>query len=96
MIPPVNKELSPDFLDKQSKIKIHRWVNIGSEEYRMIDDIPDFTKKCMRIGFEEGFMFADIHGRLWGKDRNKEIYFPFHIDYDGKNYGFRVASAASN
>lgn len=84
-------------LDAQNIIKIDEWVDIDSERWREVDDNPSFTKKIIRLGFEEPpFLFMDSLGRLWGKSKETERYFPFHLEYRKKLIGFRISKKASN
>lgn len=87
--------LTTEQLDKQSSIYLDGWLDLDSQEYKNKDDNPAFTRKCLRIGMEDGFMFTDSLGRVWGKGNNG-TYYPFHFDYGRKKYGFRIAKQASN
>lgn len=89
--------MNPKELDAQNIIKIDEWVDIDSERWREVDDNPSFTKKIIRLGFEEPpFLFADTLGRLWGKSKETERYFPFHLEYGKKLIGFRISKKAAN
>ena len=86
--------LSPQQLDQQSPVKIERWLDIDSEECCAKDPDIALTKKWLRIGLEDKFLFLDTYGRVWGK--GKEKYYPYHFNIGPKNYGFRVAKKAAN
>lgn len=83
-------------LEAQSPVKIDRWVDVYSEECRMMDDTYDFTKKIMRLGFEDGWMFTDSEGRIWGKDKTGGPCFPFHFEYGNQLIGYRISKRAAN
>jgi hypothetical protein len=88
-------ELTPAQLDTQSHVQVHKWLDMNSEECKDKDNNPAFTKKCLRIGMEEGFLFTDLQGRIWGKGDDGSFY-PFHFEYCKKLYGFRLAAKAAN
>jgi hypothetical protein len=89
-------DLTPKQLDKQSKVKIDRWIEVGSEEWRMMDDNTDFTNKCIRLGFQKPpFLFTDSMGRIWGKG-SQEGYYPFHFEYGKQLIGYRMSKKAAN
>lgn len=55
--------LSPTYLNSQSQIAIDEWLDIDSELCREIDDNYEFTKKILRLGFEDPpFLFTDSLG----------------------------------
>lgn len=88
---------TPQELDAQCKVKIDRWIEIGSEEWRDLDDNPAFTKKILRLGLHhsEPFLFTDTLGRIWGKG-NDGTFYPFHFEYGNKLLGYRIAALALN
>lgn len=88
---------SPQKLDEQATVKIERWIDVGSEEWKEMDDNPSFTKKCIRLGLHEqpAFLFTDALGRIWGKGENG-TYYPFHLEHGKKLYGLRIAVLAAN
>jgi hypothetical protein len=88
---------SPQELDTQSAVKIDRWIEVGSEEWREMDDTPDFTKKILRLGLHhpEPFLFTDMLGRIWGKGEGGKFY-PFHFEYGKKLIGYRISALALN
>ena len=88
--------MSPSELDKQSPVCIDRWIDVDSEEAKLKDEDRSLTKKMMRIGFEDGWMHTDNDGRIWGFDKERNIYYPFHFE-DGKQLvGYRIAKKAAN
>jgi len=89
-------DISPSELDKQSPIKIDKWLNIDSEECREKDPDHSLTKKWLRIGLEDKFLFTDSQGRLWGRGKQSNQYFPYHFNVGEKLYGFRLAATAVN
>ena len=82
-------------LDKQSLIKIDKWLDIDSEECQDKDPDLALTKKWMKIGFEDKFLFADSLGRIWGRG-NEGRFFPYHFNVGKKLYGIRIAKKATN
>ncbi len=86
---------NPTELDNQSNVKIHRWVDLDSEEIRMLDDNIDLTKKWYKMLFGD-YMFADSLGRLWCRGETSDKWFPYHFENSGKNYGIRVSKKAAN
>lgn len=89
--------LSPEALDAQSKVKVKRWIEMGSEEWRMMDDTPDFTKKILRLGLhnDKPFLFTDALGRIWGKG-NDGTFYPFHFEYNNVLIGYRISALGLN
>lgn len=94
--------LSAKELDDQSEIKIHRWVEIGSEEQRFLDDTPEFTSQILKMGLkdtpeEPAFLCFDSHGRLWSAKANASgKYFPLHFEVNNRCYGYRNSKTAAN
>jgi len=82
-------------LDAQSPIPLDGWLDMNSEECKDKDNNQAFTRKCLRIGMEEGFMHTDSLGRIWCLN-NEDVYCPFHFSYGKKLYGFRLAAKAAN
>ena len=87
--------LTPAQLDAQSRIPLDGWLDMNSTECKSKDDNIAFTKKCLRIGMKEGFLFTDNFGRVWGKGDNG-TYYPFHFEFYKKLYGYRLATKAAN
>jgi hypothetical protein len=82
---------SPAELDAQSKIHVDRWIEFESEEWRELDDNPDFTKKIVRLGFQEpAYLFTDLNGRIWGRGEDGR-YYPFHFSKGSINIGYRMS-----
>ncbi len=87
---------TPQELDAQCPVTIERWIEIDSEEWKEMDDTPSFTKKCLRLGFEEpAFLFTDTLGRVWGKGENGK-YYPFHFNKGKRLFGYRLSKRAAN
>ncbi len=87
---------APQELDAQSKILIKRWIEVGSQEWRELDNTPGFTKMIIReLTKEPAYLFADTLGRLWGKGEDGR-YYPFHFTSFGENIGYRVSARAAN
>lgn len=82
-------------LDLQNTIHIDDWLDFDSERCKDVDDNRAFTKHCMKLGLEAGFMFADSMGRLWCKGKDDK-YYPYHLEYGKKKYGIRQAKKALN
>lgn len=88
--------MTPKELDFQSEVKINRWIDIDSEECKLLDDNIEFTKKVLKIGFgKEPFFILDKEGRIWGKSDNGK-YYPFHFEYGKQLIGYRISKKASN
>lgn len=89
-------DLSPKELDEQSTIHVDRWIDVYSEECRMMDDNHKFTRHIMKVGFQDPpFLFIDSAGRVWGKG-NSPNYYPFHMEYGSQLIGFRLPKKAAN
>ena len=89
--------MTPMELDNQSPIKIDRWIEVHSQECKELDDgLHWFTLKCINIGFEDGWMIADMHGRIWGRNRETGIYYPFHTEHGKELVGYRLSGKAAN
>lgn len=88
--------MNPAEFDKQSPIKIKRWVDIDSEEAKALDNDRALTKKMLKIGFEEKFMTLDSLGRIWGINKENNIYYPFHFENGNDLIGYRIAKKAAN
>lgn len=92
----INKLLvTPLELDIQSQVKIDKWLDLNSEECKDKDPDIALTKKWLRLGAKENFLFVDVLGRIWGKGDNG-YYYPYHFDYGKKVYGVRLAVMAAN
>lgn len=87
--------ISPKDLDKQSPVKIDRWLDLNSEECYAKDPDIALTKKWLKIGAEEGFLMVDSNGRIWGKGKSNN-FFPYHFNVGSTNYGFRLSMKAAN
>ena len=90
--------MKPKELEAQSPVKIVRWVDIDSDDWRELDDTPAFTKKCLKFGFEEpAFMFCDSLGRVWCKPQEEgKPFVPFHFEYGSTLIGYRISKKAAN
>ena len=78
--------LSHEELTKQSPVKIDKWLDIDSEECKDKDPDIALTKKWLKIGFEDKFLFTDEQGCIWGRGKEGR-FFPYHFDYGKKLYG---------
>lgn len=87
--------LPPQELDKQSVVRIDRWISVNSEEHKNKDPDIILTRKWMKIGFEEGILFLDTLGRIWGRGKDGRFY-PYHFNIGKTFYGFRMAEKAAN
>lgn len=88
----------PAALDAQSKIKIDRWVDLDSEEWKSLedDDAQWATKKFLKVGFREpAFFFTDTNGRVWGKGEDG-LYYPYHFNHGKTLIGYRIPTKAAN
>ena len=88
--------MTPADFDKQSPVKIDRWIDIDSEEAKAKDPDRAFAKKLLRIGFEDGWLQTDSDGRVWGFDPKRNIYYPTHFEDGKKLLGYRIAKKAAN
>jgi hypothetical protein len=86
---------TPKELDNQCKVFLDDWVDLDSERWKETDDNPAFTKKIIRLLLDDG-LFADSLGRIWGKSKDGESYYPFHYEYGKKKYGIRISKKAAN
>jgi hypothetical protein len=92
----MNNFPSPAELDTQTKIKVNRWIEVGSEEWRMLDETPEFTKKIIALGFKEpAYLFTDANGRIWGKGEDG-FFYPFHFKQGSTVIGYRLTKRAVN
>lgn len=87
---------SPKELDAQSITYITEWVDVGSQRWRQVDDMPELTREWITMLMKEpAYLHADSLGRLWAKGKDG-IWFPFHTECLGKLYGFRLVKKAAN
>ncbi len=89
-------KLSAKQLDLQSKVIINEWLDFDSDKCKQLDDNRDFTKKCLKYGFEDGYMFTDEMGRVWGENKQTGEFYPFHFNIGKKLYGYRLSKKAAN
>ncbi len=87
--------ISHEELVKQSPVKVDSWVDIGSEDHKDKDDDVALTKRILKIGMEDKFLFTDAMGCLWGRDE-QGLFCPYHFEYGKKLIGFRLAKTAAN
>lgn len=96
---------SPQELDAQSPVKIDRWIDVGSQDHKDLDEDRQFTMKLIHMGFDDGgpndpaWMYTDAKGRIWGHDpRNPEKpHYPLHFDGPrGEKIGYRLPKKAAN
>lgn len=87
--------LSPQQLDEQSPIQLDGWVELGSERWREVDDNPALTKKWIKMLMGDA-LSTDSLGRIWGKGKRANSYYPFHLEYGKKKYGIRISKHAAN
>lgn len=89
-------DLSPKELDEQSYIYLSGWVDLDSDQWRMVDEDPALTKKwIVMLMREPAYLHLDSMGRIWCKN-NDGIWCPFHIESMGKMYGIRIPQKAAN
>lgn len=84
-------KLNSKDVEKNSKIKIDRWIDINSAEFKKTDKYPAFTKRTLELGLGS-FLFTDELGRIWAK--GTDCYYPFHDEYKGENIGYRIVAKA--
>lgn len=88
---------SPKELDAQSRVKIDKWIDLDSEECRELDENYKETKRWYRLlSVEPAYLQTDSDGRIWGRSEKEGVWFPFHFDRYGKNYGYRLSKRAAN
>lgn len=88
-----------DELDKMHSIKIDRWLDVNSSEWKELDDDYQFTKKIIKIGFEGSptYFIVDELGRIFGRHQDQTSYHPLHIETkSGKLIGAKLSSKAAN
>jgi hypothetical protein len=95
----------PEELDAQSPVKVSRWLDVHSEEFKQIDDYRPFTMKLLRMGFEDNgpqdpaWMYTDSMGRVWGHDPRdpSKPHYPLHMETQrGEVIGMRLSKKAAN
>lgn len=88
---------TPKELDAQSKIQLDGWVDLDSEEWRQVDDLPALTKKAIKLLMtgDPQYLFTDLLGRVWGKGEDN-CFYPFHVEYGSKKFGIRMPKKAAN
>lgn len=92
----MNNHPTPKQLDAQSPVRIHRWLDIDSEECRAQDETNQNARKWLRQQMESGFMFLDSDGRVWCKHRDKPEYYPYHFESGSSLIGYRISKKAAN
>lgn len=92
---PTKLNISPIELDSQSHIRIDKWLDLNSSECKEKDPNHFLTKKFLKIGIEDNFLFTDQLGRVWGKGKNNN-YYPFHFNIGKTLYGIRLSNTAAN
>ena len=91
-----NKSLTPKFLDSQNPVRIDEWLDVESEKCKNLDPDISLTRKFMRYGMEDGYLFTDADGRIWGVKKKSGKYYPFHFNFGSKVYGYRISKVAVN
>lgn len=89
-------ELTPAQLDAQCAVHIDEWVDIDSERAKDIDPDHALARKWLKMGVEANFLKVDSNGRLWGKGKDGERWFPLHFEYGKKLVGYRISAKAVN
>jgi hypothetical protein len=84
------KKLTAEQLDKQSIVHLSGWKELNSKDHKLTDEDYETTSWFLNIGFEDGYLFLDDLNRVWGYNREKEYYFPFHYECCGKLYGIKL------
>ena len=86
----------PKELDNQSPIHVDKWIDVDSSECRELDDNYSFTKKIVKLGFQEpAYLAVDKLGRIWGRGENNKFY-PFHMNRGKNIIGYRISKRAAN
>ena len=87
---------SPSQLDNQSPVKIVRWLDIDSNELNQIDNYYSLTKKWLAMLLNNDTFKLDSLGRVWGFNKDKNQYYPYHIEYNNQLIGIKVSKKAAN
>lgn len=82
-------------LDRHIEVELEEWLDINSARLQEMDDDPALTRWFLKLGLEGGFLQTDSEGRVFG-EKEDGTYFPFHVESNGKKYGIRLATKASN
>jgi hypothetical protein len=90
----MNKLPSPKELDDQATTKIDKWLDMYSEDVKLMDDNHELTLKWFKMFFGNE-LFNDSMGRLWFRTEGG-LFNPYHFVYGKSFYGYRVAKLASN
>lgn len=80
--------MTPSEFENQSPIKINKWIDIGSEEHRMLDPDYKLAISWFKMLTKSGDLVTDSLGRIWGKSKNNNWY-PYHFNIGKINYGYR-------
>jgi len=73
-------------------IKVERWIDINSEEYKRCSD-PKGGRRLIERGLACKALMVDSEGRIY---TNGEEKIPLNDTLDGKLVGFRYPARASN
>ncbi len=89
--------MTPRELDRQSPIKVARWLDLYSEECARLDeDIIVSRKWAENLLNHPNGLVMDSLGRLWGP-KPDGTYYPFHFITDNNEIiGYRFAAKAAN
>lgn len=89
--------MKPVDLDRQSPVKIDRWLDVDSEEFKRIDPDTWVTKQLLRRGLACDALMTDSDGRVWSNpiDPNDKR-FPLNFTEGGITYGYRIPERAHN
>jgi hypothetical protein len=85
---------SPQELDRQCKISIDRWVDIYSEDCKLMDSDHQLTVKWFKM-FLNDALFVDTKGRIFGKGKDGSWY-PYHFEYGKQLIGYKLSAMAAN
>ena len=97
--------LTPAQLDKQSPVKIDRYIDVNSAESKLLDEYRTYTgdgcdllnvKKLLLWALDSGMLFLDSSGRIWGNKQNSDEKYPLHFESGDKLIGYRVSKKATN
>lgn len=86
--------VSSDDLIRNSPFTIKKWVDLYSDELKMMVNDHKAIHTMIRSMIKDNHVYVDAHGRIWSYSFGS--YSPVHIEYGKNKYGIRLIKAASN
>jgi hypothetical protein len=86
----------PKDLDRQCQISLHRWIDLFSEEAKMLDPDHKLSVEWFKMLTQEpADLHLDANGRIW-MISNNGIWCPYHFSYGNQLIGYKISSKATN